>query len=111
MATAPTPGAARRAAAHMSMTVDGTTYTVRLAEISAAHATLYRKETGGSLRAIIASAGTDPDIDTVATIMWLARRQAGDDVTYAEVADGVRYDADIEVVEEPAEEDPDSPEA
>lgn len=93
------------------MKVNSKAYTMRLSELTAKDSAALRRQTGMSTRLLLSAASTDPDLDTVAALVWLARRQAGDEVTFDDVAEEIGYDADIESVEEPAEEDPDSPEA
>ncbi len=110
MAPAPDPGAARRAAAHITISVDGTIYTMRPSELSAADGAKVRAATGMSLRSILAAAQTDPDLDVIAAVVWLARRQAGENVGFAEVAEAIGYDVKILPVETAAPEDEDSPE-
>lgn len=114
MATAPRPGAGRRADAEdftMTVKVDGIPYTFRPNEASAVMAGALRREVGMSMNGLLQAAHSDPDIDVLAAIVWLARLQAGDKVGYVEVAEAITYDTDIEPVEEPAQEDPHSPEA
>lgn len=117
-AQAPRPGAARRADAEntsITIKVDGKAVgTLRPNELSAKDAALLRRETGMSLAGVLRAGMADPDIDVFAAMVWLARRQAGDEtVTFEEVAEEFTYDRDYEQSEDPAEaiEDPDSPEA
>ncbi len=46
----------------------------------------------------------------IAAVVWLARRQAGEKITFDEVAEAIGYDAKIAPVETAAAEDEDSPE-
>ncbi len=110
MATAPEPGASRRADAHISISVDGTVYTMRPSELSAVDGAKVRAQTGMSLRSLLSAAETDPDLDVIAAVVWLARRQAGEKITFDEVAEAIGYDAKIAPVETAAAEDEDSPE-
>lgn len=117
MATAPLPGAVRRdeaAAATLTIKIDGeAAFTLRPGDLSAADAAALRRETGMSLAAVMRAGMTDPDIDLFAALAWLARRQAGDKVTFEEVASEFTYDRNYEQTVDPSEaiEDTDSPEA
>ena len=98
---APKPGASRRARsapADVTIKVDGSEYPVWLSELSALDSAALRAETGFSVRAVLAAASDDPDLDVVAAIVWLSRRQAGDPVSFAEVAAGIGYDAEFDTV-------------
>lgn len=98
---------------HPTLTIDvnGKRYTMRTSEMTARDAAMLRKQTGMSARLLLSAAATDPDIDVIAAIVWLARRQTGEDVTFDEVASEIGYDLEIQLAAEPAGEDPDSPEA
>lgn len=76
--------------------VDGTDYAVRADEISAVDASLLRRQTGMSVRAVMQAADDDPDIDIVAALVWLARRQAGETgVRFEDVAAEITYGSDV----------------
>jgi len=113
MATAPLPGTSRRAAADevtLTVKVDGTPHTFRPTEMTARLVGDLRRATGMGVNGLMQLAiGDDPDIDILAAIVWMARRQAGEAVTYETVADSITYDSDLEPVDEVADEDPDSP--
>ena len=114
MATAPRPGAGRRADSEdfsMTVKVDGIPYTFRPNEASAAMTGSLRRAIGMGMAGLMQAAGSDPDIDILAAIVWLARLQAGESITYLEVAEAITYDTSIEPAEEPTPEEPDSPEA
>lgn len=116
MAEAPRPGAARRADAEntvMSLKIDGkTAFTLRPNDLSAKDAAALRRETGMSLAGVLRAGMEDPDLDIFAAMAWLARRQAGEDVSFEEVAAEFTYDRDYEQSDDPADavEDGDSPE-
>lgn len=116
-AQAPRPGAARRADADntvLSIKIDGkVAYSLRPSDLSAKDASALRRETGFSLAGLLGSAMRDPDIDVFAALAWLSRRQAGDIVSFDEVAEEFTYDRDYEQSDDPDEaiEDLDSPEA
>lgn len=54
-----------------------------------------RGATGMSLRAIFKAADDDPDLDVVATMIFLARRQTEPRVKFREVFDAVNYGSDL----------------
>jgi hypothetical protein len=78
--------------------VDGLTYVVRPGEVSAIDAAALRRACGFSLRSLLASAEEDPDLDTVAALVWLARRQRGEKVAFDAIAQEIGYDNDFDVV-------------
>jgi hypothetical protein len=96
---------------HITVSVDGVKYSLFPQELSARDTTDVRRATGMSFRFLMEAAGKDPDLDVVAAVVWLARRQAGESVTFDEVANAIGYDANIENVTDPVEPEPDSPEA
>lgn len=119
----PTSKARQRAAGQsepdITIRVDGVTYAIRSDDLTARDARDLRKQTGMSFRAVMEAATEDPDIDIMAALVFLARRQDGDrKVTFDEIAEAITYSSEMEVGEdedgeklEPPEEDPDSPEA
>lgn len=114
MATAPRPAAGRRAEAEdttITIKIDGESYTVRPSEVTAKMAGQLRKQSGMSVRSVMVAAGDDPDLDVVAALVWLARRQRGEKVTWDEVAEAITYDSDLQTDAEPEVEDESSPEA
>lgn len=112
MATAPRPGGFR-AADELTITikVDGVAYTVRPDEVTANQVGQLRRVTGFSLQTLMQVAADSPDLDVIAALVWLARRQAGENVNYEKVAEAITYQSDIDSVDEPEAEDPASPEA
>jgi hypothetical protein len=73
--------------ADVTITLGEDTYVVRLGEITPALARSLRDTLGYSARKLVELIGTDPDIDVLAGIVWLARLQRGESkVTYDEVA-------------------------
>lgn len=97
----------------ITITVDGVSSVFRPSEVSALHAGELRKATGMSLSGVLTAATADPDLDVLAALVWLARRQAGEAVTYAEVAGGITYGSKIETDDDAVDEENegDSPEA
>lgn len=88
----------------IAISVDGTVYTVRPADMTALDSQELRRQTGMSLRAVMVAAQDDPDLDVVASLVWLARRQAGErTLAFAEVAEAITYGTalDTAVPQEP----------
>jgi hypothetical protein len=113
MATAPRPGGARSGDDELTITVkvDGEPYTVRPNDITANLVGQLRRVTGFSLQALMQAAADAPDLDVIAGLVWLARRQRGENVNYEKVAESISYSSEIESADEPEPEDPNSPEA
>jgi hypothetical protein len=114
MATAPRPGAGARAAADQTVVtikVDGETYEFRPGEVTARQVSEVRKETGMSVRAVMEQAQSDPDLDTIGALIYLARCQRGEDVTVQEVYKGLTYGVDLELEADTDDPEDDSPEA
>lgn len=84
-----TPGseANRKAALDegVRMTVDGQSYEVRMGDITSTLARELRREYGGSFNKLRDELGNDPDADSIATFIWLARRARGDEVAFEDV--------------------------
>lgn len=77
--------------------VDGVEYPLRVDEITAADAGALRQSTGLSVRAVTQAAEVDPDIDIIAALVFLSRRQNGaKSLAYAAVADAISYRSTIE---------------
>lgn len=92
MATAPKPRKDTAATDEVTIGVDGQPYTLRLGEMTAALVRELRAETGRSFTTFMGDlGGSDPDLDVIAVIVWLARRQAGETVTLADVEAGLTY--------------------
>jgi hypothetical protein len=111
MAEAPIPGAGKRAEleqANVSIRMDGEEFTMRMSDLTARDSAALRQATGMSLRYLLTAVGKDPDLDAVAAVVWMARRQRGDDVTFDEVANEIGYETKFETVDAPTE-DQDSP--
>jgi hypothetical protein len=98
--------------AGLSLVVNGTKYTVRIGDIHGILASQLRRETGYSFRGLMMAAAKDPDIDIVAAIMWLSRRIDGEHMlAFEDVAEGLDYDADVELAEADGAPEDDHPEA
>lgn len=75
MATAPTPGHRKRAKRNgFRVTLYGEVYELQLRDLGPSDVGLVRQTTGRSLNSYLA----DLDIDSIALIIWLARRKAGE---------------------------------
>jgi hypothetical protein len=77
------------------MVVEGTEYVVRIGDMSAPVAREFRRNYGASFNALRDELAGDPDLDSIAAFMWLAKRLEGetldfDEVTvsYAQMLDG-----------------------
>jgi hypothetical protein len=98
MATAPRPGVGRRKEedqVKIGVRVDGQEFVVRPSEITAKQAGALRRETGFSFQGLMRAANTDPDLDVIAAIVWLARLQRGEVSSYESVASALDYESEI----------------
>jgi hypothetical protein len=114
MATAPRPGVGRRKDAEqvkMVVNLDDETYVLHPAEVNAKQSGMLRRQAGMTLGGLMDAANEDPDLDVVAMLVWLARLQRGDEVTYDEVAEAITFESDIALGDDAPAEDPHSPEA
>jgi hypothetical protein len=91
--------------AGLKITVDGTVYVIRLGDLPGTLVGEFRRQVGMSVRAAFELCANDPDLDVLAGMVWLGRRQAGEAVSYAEVASAITYGSALDV-EEPAAEEP-----
>jgi len=62
-------------------------YSLRMSDFSAADARTFREMFGVGM----ASAFLNPDLDTIAALVWLVRRKGNRNLTYEAVASGVNY--------------------
>lgn len=94
----------------VKISYDGEEYVVKAGDISSQAARRFRREVGTSVRGVMEELGTDPDIDSVAALVWLARLLRGEDIELDDVA--MTYDdLDRIEVEKPGPEDENDPEA
>lgn len=97
----------------VKITVDGEDFTVRVGDVTPALARELRQNYGGSFNKLQHELSTDPDIDSISTMVWLARRVNGETVDHGEV--GVTYSQvfgdDFDIAVAGREEVDDSPEA
>jgi hypothetical protein len=122
MATAKKPGATRRAAQAqaaadmtMSFEYDGETFTIRPNDVSAKITGQLRRNTGFSMIGLMSAAQQDFDSDVVAALLYLARRQRGENCSYDQIAEsitlGTTAESFVDLEQEPdEEEDPNLPE-
>lgn len=98
----------------LRITIDGEVYEVRLADVTSNLTRELRRGTGMSFNQLMNDITTDPDADSIAGFIWLARRIAGekiaiDDVvvTYAQLlADD--FDVDLPGKREETADDPEA---
>lgn len=113
MARAPKPGTTRPTeAAGIVVVVDGVPHPFNVSEMSARDVGDLRRATGMSSKSLLIAAASDIDIDIVASLVWLSRRQNGEPkLAYEDVADVMTHDTALSFggTAEPA--DPNSPEA
>lgn len=119
MATAPDPRkfaveeAATRGSIRVVLTVDDDDYTLRFGELTARDVRELR-EHGLTVSDVLTGVqSVVGSLDLFAAAVWLARRQAGEDVDFDKVIDGLRLDQVVasrdEDDAEPAEDFPDPP--
>lgn len=95
----------------LALSVDGQKYTLAIDDLGPSDARMLRKEAGMSIRQVFALTQEDADIDLVAAIVWLARRQGGEDITLDDVEKDITYSSKVEVHGGAVENDGESPEA
>lgn len=98
----------------LRLTIDGQEYVVRAGDLTALDSRELRRQVGMSFTGLMSAFQSDPDIDLIAAVVWLARRIKGEVVTYEAVAGDMGYDVldTIEFAEADAEEaDASDPEA
>lgn len=91
----------------LAFTVDGKRYELNLDEITGRDAKAFRDTTGMSFRRAVTmfvESPADVDLDTIAGIIWLARRQGGEQVAYDDVLGAITYTSNFSA--ERAEVDP-----
>lgn len=96
MANAPRPGAGRRADAEdavASFNINGETYTFRFNDVTAKLVSESRRTTGFTPIQLLSAVTEDSlqDLDLVAALVWICRRQAGETVDYDALMDEVTY--------------------
>jgi hypothetical protein len=94
----------------VKITYDGEDFVVKVGDVTAQIARRFRREVGVSFQKVIEELSSDPDIDSIAALVWLARLLRGDDTTLDDVA--ISYsDLDQIEVAETTPEDESDPEA
>lgn len=98
----------------LTIKVNGKPYTFRPGEITGLLSGEFRKASGGMTVSQAMSNPESADLDSIGGLIWLARRQAGEDVSWNEVLSDITYETEFEVSTNEADaapEDPDSPQA
>lgn len=67
------------------VTLDGETFEVRLGDMTAPLARGLRQATGLSWMRLMRELASDPDIDSLSALVWLARRIRGEQVAFDDV--------------------------
>lgn len=83
-------------------TLDGKPYELNLEELTGRDTKEFRTQTGMSFRRTVTMFTKDPDdvdIDSIAGLIWLARRQAGEQVDYDTVLGEITYQSLFEIKE------------
>lgn len=102
MAHAPTPGRVHDAGADeatVTLSLDGVQHVLYPNLLTAQDLGAVRGQVGMSLRKLIECAQDDPDLDIIAALIWVARCQGGESVTFDEVAAGITYQSKLDVAE------------
>lgn len=111
--TTPASERARKKALNekLSIRLNGTVYSLRVGDMTALDDHALRTQYGMPFEAMAqAMAAGDRSLDLMAAIIWMARKTNGEELlSYAEVAAGIGFDADIRDADE--EEESDAPEA
>lgn len=68
------------------ITLDDEVYEVRLGDVTSSLARELRRGTGMALQQLLQEITTTPDLDSIASFVWLARRIAGEKVEIDDVA-------------------------
>lgn len=85
--------------------IDGEVYAITAGDLTALDARALRNEVGVSFPRLMQQAAEDFDIDTLAALIWLARRTAGErTLRYEDVAAEIGYD-DLEGLDLDPDED------
>lgn len=123
MAKAPRPGSTRtpKGGLELAITMDGDRHVFRPDALTALQLGQLRKEVGRTLKVLYAEMAEDPDLDTLAVFVWLAKLQRGEKATFDAVAESIGYgtefavdsnaDGDGEQAIVPDDDEDDSPEA
>lgn len=69
----------------LKITLEGEVYEVRLGDVSSNLTRELRRGTGMSFNQLMREVTTDPDVDSIAGFVWMARRIAGEKVDIEDV--------------------------
>lgn len=94
--------------AGVALTWNGETYAVRLGDVTSEIERRYRRECGQSVQALLHQFASDPGLDSVADLVWVARMIRGEDVDIADIVIGFGDFADMEIAESGEETDPEA---
>lgn len=78
----------------LCITVNGKEYIIRMSELTAIDAKDFRARVGVSLAQVMSNESAD--LDTVAGLVWLARRKRDPRVRFEDVARELTYDTEID---------------
>lgn len=95
----------------VQITFEGQHYSVRIGDLTAPIARRLRREAGCSFNSLMQELASDPDIDSVAAVIWLSRVTKGEDVDLDDVLVDYSQLDDLDISVAGAEEGDDSPEA
>lgn len=96
------------------ISVGDSVYEVRIGDINALHSRALREQAGMSFTRLMDLMNTDPDLDVIAAVVWLARRMKGEgSLAYDDVAAEIGFDflEQAEITETATEKVGDDPEA
>lgn len=87
------------------MELDGTPYPIRMSEITGLDSAAFRRATGGlsligTIRAIAKNGANGADLDIVAALAWISRRQHGEPtLDFEEVAEAIGYESSFDLLD------------
>lgn len=93
------------------ITFEGREYAVRVGDLTAPVARRLRREAGCSFNSLLQELASDPDIDSVAAVVWLSRVLSGEDIDLEDVAVDYGSLDDLDISVAGAEEVDGGPEA
>lgn len=82
----------------ITIIINGDSYKLRPGDLTGRLIAKVRGATGQSLRSALEALSEDPDIDALSALCYAAALQEGRDVRYDEIADGITYGSEIDVV-------------
>lgn len=96
------------------ITIDGETYEVRAGDLTGLHTARLRREAGWSFSRLIELMDTDPDLDVIGAVVWLARLVRGESIALDTVLAGLGYGSieddafEVQIVDTPGDDDPEA---